>query len=134
MYLLIMLIGSNKDNLTVSYRLGFYSTQVVQVCQCLNRAMHIPVSGTHVLRQVRRSLTVLTSDLQRGRKCLSQAGSTAERHRMQKTQTMIITVHVASLFTCFLQYQYLTEETQVLEYELEVKITPSLNKTYVEYY
>jgi len=52
---------------------------------------------------------------------------------MQKTQSMIITAHVASLFTCFLQYQYLMEETQVLEYELElsteVKITFSLNKT-----
>lgn len=34
MYLLIMFTGFNKDNLTVSYRLGFYSTQGVQVCQC----------------------------------------------------------------------------------------------------
>jgi len=52
---------------------------------------------------------------------------------MQKAPSMIITVHVASLFTCFLRYQHLTEETQVLEYELElsteVQITLSLNKT-----
>lgn len=124
MYLLRMLTGSNKDNLTVSYRLGFYSTEGVQVCQCPNTAIHTPVSGTEVLRQVSRSLTVLTSDVKRGRKCLSKVGSTTQCHRMQKkkkkTPSMINTVHVVSLFTCFVRYQYLTEETQVPEFELEL--------------
>jgi len=83
MYLLIMLTGSNRDNLTVSNRLGFYSTQGVQECQCLNTAVHTPVSGTQV-RQASRSLTVLASDLRRGRKCPSKVSSTAQCHRMWK--------------------------------------------------
>jgi hypothetical protein len=99
MYLLIMLTGSNKDNLTVTYRLGFYTTQGAQVFQCLNTAMHTPVTGAQVLRQVSRSLTVLTSDLKRGQKFLSKVDSTAQCHRMQKSPSMIITIHVASLFT-----------------------------------
>jgi 23S rRNA maturation mini-RNase III len=92
--------------------LRFYSNQGVRVRQCLNTGMHTPVSGTHVLRQASSLLTVLTSDLKRGLKCLSKVGSTAQCHRMQKnTPSLIIYVHVASLFTCFLGYFRLMEQT-----------------------